>query len=311
MPWAHLTRDERIAIATLLREGVSLRGIGRHLGRSASTISRETRRNRAPVTGAYDGGRAHHRAVGRRRWPRSHPRCDDKALMDQVCAWLAEDYSPDQIASLLPVGSSTIYRYVSTRPSLRPHLRRGRKRRRRCSRATDGRGHITGRVMIDERPAVVNARLRLGDWEGDTFTVKGGWATMVTERVSGYCVCRFIGPRRTAAAVARAISASLESFPASLRKTLTLDNGKEFTDHREIATQLGLTVYFAHPGRPGQRGTCENTIGLMRQYAPKRGRRETVNQPVLTFGQDRLNNRPRKRLGYRTPTDILFSNRCN
>jgi IS30 family transposase len=311
MPRLHLTRDERIVIATLLIAGHSLRQISRHLGRAASTISREVRRNRSAIMGSYNGGRAHNRAARRRRWDRLRHRCGDESIMDLVREKLKEDLSPDQIAAALPVGRSTIYRFIQAHPEYRRHLRTGRRKwRKRYGKAKRGIGMIANRTMIDERPAIVNCRGRLGDWEGDTYKVKGGWSVALVERKSGFFLSKLV-PQRTSEMVNGTINELLGSLPPRLLLTLTLDNGKEFSGHEALADALGIKIYFAHPGAPGERGTCENTIGLMRQYLPKRGRRPRATNKALTRGQNRLNNRPRKRLGYRTPNEVFSPDCCD
>jgi IS30 family transposase len=239
--------------------------------------------------------------------------------MRLVNAMLQEGWAPEQIAGRLrrvdhPRGRSkwislqTIYRHIwadkATGGGLFRYLRRGGKRYlKRCGRT---RGQIVGRVSIDERPAIVDERRRMGDWEGDTIVGrqhKGLVATFV-ERKTGYLVARKMNDKR-ASSLNDAAKAALQSIPHPLIRTFTFDNGKEFAGFNELEKHFDADVYFAHPYSAWERGTNENTNGLLRQFLPKKTDFRLLTQAQLDIITQRLNNRPRKRLDYRTPCEVF------
>ena len=169
------------------------------------------------------------------------------------------------------------------------------------------RGNIPNRVSIDDRPAVVNGRTRLGDWEGDTIVGQGRSGHVVTnvDRSSRYTVARKV-ERATAGSVTASLYHTMRRLPADRRKTQTFDNGREFAGHEKIARLLKMEVYFAHPYSRWERGTCENTNGLLRQYLPKKMSFSELTDWQLETYVRALNNRPRKCLNYRTPTEVFW-----
>jgi IS30 family transposase len=323
MSYRHLTLEERYVIHHLGVFGLSHREIGRRLGRHHTTIGREFRRN-GP---RHEGGVYVHEAAqalarSRQRWVRPCPRRDHAHLYRYVVARLQRDWSPEQVAGRLRlehaadarmrVSAETIYQWVyrdSARGGdLHKSLRRGHRRRRKQGRCGTGRGLIRDRIGIAARPAVVASRSRIGDWEGDTLEGgrgKGAVASVV-ERKSRYTLaCPLVN--KSADGTARQLVKGLSRVPRRARKTLTLDNGKEFAAFKRVEHRTGIAVYFADPYAAWQRGTNENTNGLLRQYLPKGGDFRDLTEERLARVLAKLNHRPRKCLGYRSPHEVFFS----
>ena len=322
MSYVQLTSEERYVIYHLKLWKLSLREIARRLGRHHSTISRELKRN-APTSPSwpywYQG--AHKRALARRQRARHHRRQAHLPLVKYVTHKLHSDWSPDVIAARLKldypndsnmrISIETVYRWVYQDARQGGHLFnclcRCHKKRRRQHRYGTGRGLIPGRVSIDKRPEQVNTRQRFGDWEGDT--VEGGkgqgYVTTHVERKSRYLIAGKL-INKTATVTAQVAVAIFKHVPKRLRQTLTLDNGKEFARFREIEKKTGLTVYFADPYSSWQRGTNENTNGLLRRYFPKGIDFRAVSEKTLAEVVKKLNHRPRKCLNYQTPHQVFM-----
>jgi IS30 family transposase len=321
MSYTQLTSEERYVIYHLRLYRFSLREIGRRLGRSHTTISRELKRNGPVISswGYWHQG-AHEQALQRRREPRHYRRHAHAPLVRYVERSLRAEWSPDVIAARLKreypndprmrVSIETIYRWVyrdaGRGGQLFNCLCRCHRKRRRQHRYGAGRGLIPGRVGIEQRPALVALRRRFGDWEGDTVEgAKGsGHITTHVERKSRYLLAAKL-TGKSAAETAQVVSSAFRRIPATLRKTLTLDNGKEFARFRDIEKQSGLRVYFADPYSAWQRGTNENTNGLLRRYFPKGMDFRNVTHKTLAEAVKKLNHRPRKCLGYRTPHEVF------
>lgn len=307
-----LSSDERSVIAVLLQEGRSRRYIAEKLQRSVSSISDEVWRN--STAGIYDAFAAHFQSAIR-RWDanRRNPMKDGE-LQEHVRAQLTEGWSPEVIAGRLKdergkaiISHETIYQWAY-KEKLTEHLPRGKPRRHRrrwrlkASRGTQGLGPVPA---ITERPSVVAARQRFGDWEGDSMLgrrKRGAIVSVQQERKSRYIVltkCR----DKSAPATHRAVTKRLSAFKGALRRTLTLDRG---TENAEWKT-FGLPVFFCDPYSSWQKGSVENAIGLLRRYLPKGLDLATVTPKQLRIIQDRLNNRPRKILGFKTPAEVLSS----
>lgn len=320
----YLDRDERYELARLSDAGHSLREIGRRLGRSASTISRELGRNRDPRTGLYQPERAHALAWQRQRRPKVSKLGGNAVLRVVVQQLLDERYSPDQVAGRLRllhpdneamrISHESIYQslYVYPRGELRRELkaalRGGRAVRRRRGSKSETRGKIPGAVSIHDRPEEVETRLIPGHHEGDL--IKGSVASnsavgTIVERTTGYLTLLHLPHGYSADRVADAVAEQLTALPDWFVKTLTWDRGSEMAKHARITEQTGIAVYFADPYHPWQRGSNENTNGLIREYLPKGTDLSTHTAADLQAIADQLNNRPRKRLGYHTPREIL------
>lgn len=326
MSYVQLTSEERYVIYHLKLFKLSLREIARRLGRHHTTISREIQRNGPErPTWVYWHEGAHQKALRRRTQPRHYRRHNHTPLVRYVERSLRAEWSPDVIAAKLKmdypedanmrVSIETVYRWVYRDASLGGqlfnYLCRCHKKRRRQRRYGTGRGLIPGRVSIHLRPDLVATRQRFGDWEGDTVEGAKGSGSITThvERKSRYLIAgKLIS--KAAAVTAQAANAAFRRIPKKLRHTLTLDNGKEFAHFRDIEKNTGLTVYFADPYSAWQRGTNENTNGLLRRYFPKGSDFRNITEKSLAEAVKKLNHRPRKCLGYRTPHEVFMKASC-
>lgn len=309
--YTQLTQEERYQIQALMKAGHNQTEIAEVLGRHKSTISRELRRNHG--LRGYRPRQAHRLSVERRQSKvRSRIATAHWKLVEQL---LREDWSPEQISLWLgdetgiQISHEWIYQYVlqdkSVGGNLYRHLRCQKQRRKRYG-SYSRRGQLINRVSIDERPAVADARSRLGDWELDTIIGKSHKQAIVTltERKSRLTLIHKV-ERKTADNVTRAILRLLKPI-ANRVHTLTSDNGKEFAGHETIAKGLGARFFFAHPYASWERGLNENTNGLIRQYFPKHRDFTTITQAEINHVMDKLNNRPRKCLGIKTPNQVFF-----
>ena len=311
MNYTQLTQYERYQIYALKKMGHCQSEIARCLGAHKSTISRELGRNRGQR--GYRPKQAQRKAMQRRMQKvQSRIAAGTWALVEEK---LRLDWSPEQISGWLKknqagqVSHASIYQYVYADKraggDLHKHLRCQKKRRKRYG-SNDRRGKIPNRTSIESRPEIVEQRCRIGDWEGDTIIGKDGRQAIVTlvERRSRYTLMEKI-EHRTAAATEAAIVRMLQPFILYIL-TLTFDNGKEFANHEEIAQQLLVDIFFAHPYASWERGTNENTNGLIRQYFPKGSEFSSITKEQIVFVMERLNDRPRKCLDFRTP-HMVFS----
>jgi IS30 family transposase len=305
MNYTHLSQEERYQIYILKKAGHTQQSIAMMLKRSASTISRELGRNRGQC--GYRPKQAHTLAC-QRRAHNAHQ--IDAATWRDVQEKLKEQWSPEQISSQIAMSHETIYQriYADKKQggTLWCHLRCHKKRKKRYGK-NDRRGLMPNRQPIDQRPAIVESRKRIGDWEADTIIGKNHQQAIVSlvERKTGYTLIRKV-KRKTAKAVKRAITGLLKPYQHHVL-TMTSDNGKEFAEHVAISTQLNVEFYFARPYASWQRGTNENTNGLIRQYFPKNRDFSTITQQEINLAMNRLNNRPRKRLAFATPAQVFLS----
>ena len=312
----HLTPEEREIIAQMHWDGKMQTQIADRLGRDKSTISRELRRNRSR------NGYWAVAADGKARLRRSERPWVAKMQRPEVRRYvrdrLRRRWSPDQIAgrsrSDFPgdrrrwISHQTIYAWIDAEEAGGKHWRRYLRRMGRKRPEWEKRGRIRTGTSIEGRPAVVDRRGRFGDWEGDTIvgaSRRGGAVTLV-ERKSGYLLLGKV-PTLQAATVRQTAAELYRTTPPKLRKTLTLDNGKEFAEHERLTEEAALKIYFAKPYCAWQRGTNENTNGLVRQFFPKGTDLVGIPNHRFTKVQQLLNDRPRKRLGYRTPNEVLAS----
>jgi IS30 family transposase len=317
---------EREEIAVGLAAGWSLRVIARQIGRPASTVCREVARNRT-TTGKYRALTAQSGAEARARRPKTAKLAADPVLRERVEHWLGkEQWSPRQISRRLAiefpadprmrVSHETIYQsiYVQGRGALRRELaaslRTGRavRRPRRAAGQATGAGKLKAMVMISERPPEAADRAVPGHWEGDLILGKDGTSAIGTlvERSTRFCLLLHLPRgRRDAATVAAAMTETMSGLPAQLRKSLTWDQGKEMARHAQITLATGLDIYFCDPHSPWQRGSNENTNGLLRQYFPKGTVLSTHSRAHLDQIAAKLNRRPRETLGFRTPAEAL------
>ena len=290
--------------------------IADRLGRSKSTISRELRRNRS--RNGYWAVAANRKAERRRSERPWVAKMQRPEVRRYVRERLRRRWSPDQIAgrshSDFPgnrrrwISHQTIYTWIGREEAAGKHWRRYLRRMGRKRPNWEKRGRIRTGTSIEGRPAVVDRRGRFGDWEGDTIVGanrRGGAVTLV-ERKSGYLLLGKVSTLQ-AATVRQTAGELYRTTPPKLRKTLTLDNGKEFAEHERLTDEAALKIYFAKPYCAWQRGTNENTNGLVRQFFPKGTDLVSIPNHRFTKVQQLLNDRPRKRLGYRTPNEVLAS----
>lgn len=310
--YTQLTQEQRYQIYALLKAGHNQTEIAQLIAVHKSTLSRELRRNRG--LRGYRPKQAHQFALSRRRIPKPIIGPAKWIIVERL---ILQDWSPEQVSDWLnknysfQISHERIYQYILTDKhaggDLHRHLRCQKKRRKRYG-SYDRRGKLRNRVSIEERPAIVDTRMRLGDWEVDTIIGKGHRQAIVTltERKSRLALLRKV-ERKTAQAVADAVIDLLKPFSQPLH-TITADNGKEFADHERIANDLHADIYFAHPYSSWERGSNENMNGLVRQYFPKEREFSTITDQEIEMVMHRLNNRPRKCLDFRTPNQVFFNN---
>ena len=306
--YKHLSREERYQIYSLRLAKQTISEIARLLGRHRSTISRELGRGRG--LRGYRAEQACSKASERAKKSRNARRVDAKVWAD-VSFYLGLQWSPEQIASKLEVSHESVYLHVYANKAaggqLHKNLRSQKPRRKRHLSGRDRRGQIPNRRPISERPEHIEQRRQVGHWEGDTVIGAAHKQAIVTlvERKSGFAVLAKVSTKTTDL-VRRAIEIKLKPL-CSRVKTLTVDNGKEFADHQAVDQALGIQTFFADPYCSWQRGSNENFNGLLRQYIPKKRRMETVSEEELTMIENRLNHRPRKRLGFKTPHEVFYA----
>ena len=318
--YTHLSAEDRETLSLGLAHGHSLRAMARVLGRAPSTLSRESARNSTRGR-PYRACTAQVQAAARARQPRRPRKLLDPWLWQYVRTQLAEGCSPEQIAGRLQraypddmrkhLSVETIYvgLYVRPRGALRrallAALRQARKARRPRARGIDRRGQIPNMTSIVERPAAVATRTVPGHWEGDLIKgARNGSAvgTLVERTTRLVLLARMEGTDATSAR--QGFTKKLRHIPALLRKTLTYDRGKEMAEHERLAQRLAIQIFFADPYSPWQRGTNENTNGLLRQYLPKGTDLSGYTQRELNAIAHRLNTRPRKCLDFATPLEV-------
>jgi IS30 family transposase len=307
----HLTKEERYYIQIEYARGTSMTQIGKNLNRPKSTISRELQRN--TDDSGYCFNVAQNLAMLRHAVKKKTTKWTEQMAW-QVTAYLLKQFSPDQIVNKMKsqenpcVSAESIYKFVradkKSGGKLWFNLRHANANYARGKSKTY-RGKIPDRVDISERPSVVDEKLRVGDWEADTMIGKGyqGVFVTLTERVTKLNLAITV-PSKEASVVKEAIIKALSPFKAWVH-TITFDNGLEFSQHSKVAEHLGCSTFFAKPYSSWQRGLNENHNGLLRQYFPKNMPLNLVTQDELDFAIDALNDRPRKKLGYKTPREVF------
>jgi transposase, IS30 family len=326
--YQQLSIEEREKIHLGIWQRKSLRQMAFELGRSPSTISRELNRNFPKHRMVYKPRLAQERAQATIKKRGQRLRLKSSVIRAYVKDKLTnEDWSPEQIAGTLPfdhpgwtVSPEAIYQYIYAQytregyghcvgEDLRAYLKRKHKVRKRKKIPFKEEKGIKNRVSIDERPMVVDERIEPGHWEGDSIVSRKslvGLNTLV-ERISGLVKISKIN-NGTGVETAKVVTDCLRNIPEPMRKSLTVDNGSENAGHQNITESLGLAVYFAHPYHSWERGTNENTNGLIRYYFPKGTDFATIPDERIKEVEEKLNTRPRKRLGYRTPQEVF--NNC-
>lgn len=315
--YTHLTKEERDMVAVLKAKGITLSGIAREVGRYTSTISRELTRNAPPTNkGYYLSHMAQERAFN--RWSATHKRerLKNQEIREYVESKLKNGWSPEIIAGRLSIdkpGESisheAVYQYIyEERRELIPYLvRRHKKRLKKGHSRKHQRSHIPNRVPISERPEIIEKRERIGDWENDSMGSRQSKVVVnvLADRKSRVTLLKKL-LQKTANATKRAIIQSLIEYPSY---TITYDNGSENTEHEEINKVLDIKSYFCEPYHSWEKGTVENTIGLIRRWLPKKTDLAQVSEVEIMEIENWLNNRPRKCLNYKTPLEIIEEER--
>jgi IS30 family transposase len=308
--YRQLTQEQRYQIYVLRKTGHSRTEIAAVINVHKSTVGRELKRNHGKR--GYRPQQAQSLAMERRQKGAPRITTETWAAVERL---LRQDWSPEQICGRLKkeqkigISHERIYQYIlqdkQAGGDLYRHLRCQKKRRKRYGKY-DRRGKLLNCRSIEERPAIVNRRTRLGDWEADTITGKGYQPALVTltERKSRFTLLGKV-PQRTAQAVRTRIQQLLLPVKDKAH-TLTSDHGKEFADHEQIAEMLQLDFYFAHPYAAWERGTNENTNGLLRQYFPKNHDLQSVSDQEIEQAMLSLNFRPRKSLRFKTPSEVFY-----
>ncbi len=315
-PYKHLTKDERDLLSVLKSKGHKIREMARALGRDPGTISRELKRNVPPInTGYYLAHKAHDRATQRAVASRTHRRLKNDKIRKQVQRQIKNGWSPELIAGRLKdlhpelsISHEAIYQWLYTDArQLIPLLVRAHKnRKRRGYSRRHKKTHIPERVSIKERPEHVLQRQELGHWETDTAISRQSLAAL---QVSVERKTRFtkIGKlkRKGAHQMSISLTRRLSRYPKSLRLSITYDNGTENTEHVRTNKVLGTQSYFCEPFHSWERGTVENTIGLVRRFFPKKTDFAKISKNRIKSVEHWLNNRPRKCLGFKTPAEVF------
>lgn len=322
-PYTRLTADDRETISRGLSTGWTYTKIALVINRDLSTVSREVRKS-CHYRRCYRAWRAQAQTEQTRHRSKQPKKLDQHhQLRDYVLAKLRQQWSPEEIAKRLPseypddttmrISHESIYTYIYVLPrgSLRKELvtclRQERKLRQNRKPSHERRGQITGAISITERPAEVAARTVPGHWEGDLIMgIKASNTALGTlvERVTRYLLLVPL-PAHDAVTVRQAFARAVKGLPRHLKRTLTYDRGKEMAEHHLFTQETKIQVYFADPQSPWQRGTNENTNGLLRQYFPKGIDFRTVTKQQIQFVQDRLNDRPRKALNFLKPDEVF------
>jgi IS30 family transposase len=319
MPYYHCTSTDRDKLQLFRAEGKSISDIAELLHKHMSTLYRELSRNH--FQGDYISGKAHAMVQKRRFVTKPCPKRENEETMKIVHARLVDKQSPEQISGRLSldfptepnkqVSTETIYQYAydSIRngdTKLRHSLRHSHSKRRKRLTGKDKRGIIPNRTMIDQRPAEVDTKQTYGHWEGDTVegAGKAGYLATFVERKMKILLAYPI-PNKTTKCLNHAAEVLFRRIPAVFKKSLTVDNGKEFAQHLILANKIHMAVFFAHPYHSWERGLNEHTNGLLRQYFPKCRDLRNLNPRKLAKAVEAINNRPRKCLGYRTPNEVF------
>ena len=315
--YKQISYEQRITLDYLLKEGISKADIAKKLNVHRSTVYREIGRNSTKNYKLYNSKQANNQAVKRKL------NCGNtNKITNEIQLYIDEKlklrWSPDEISNRgkldhkIDVSHETIYKYVYDDKKnggvLYGFLRQAHRVRRKRKNKYNVRGQIKDRVSIDERPKIVDKKSRIGDFEGDTIIGKnhqGAIATMVDRKTLLVKIIPL--ESKNAKSLSTELIAKMMPLKDNI-KTITFDNGKEFAEHKIIADKLNTKVYFAHPYSSYERGCNENTNGLIRQYLPKKTDFTKIENGYIEYIENELNNRPRKKLGYKTPNEVFYKN---
>lgn len=321
MPYTHLSQDERDTIAVLRSEGRSLRFIAKKMNRDPGTLSRELKRNAPPIhTGYYLPHKAHERAVKRNSERAKRERLKDPRLRGYVRRRIKADWSPELTAGRwsmlhpeLPVSHEAVYQWIyEDARDLIPYLVRAHKKReQRGYSRKHTKSHIPNRIPLSERPKEAETRRVAGHWETDTAVSRQSKAALQVsaERKTRYTRIAKL-PAKTAHAMRVGLTRRLSRVPQRLRASITYDNGTENTDHEETNRILGTKSYFCEPYHSWEKGTVENTIGIIRRFLPKKTDFAIVSSKDIRRIERWINNRPRKCLNFKTPAEAMKAECC-
>lgn len=317
--YTHLSLAERDRLAIFRAQGLSINEIARRLKRNKGTVSRELERNRGPVYNSYGGGSAHGRSRQRRRLASHRERLKRPRIRAYVRTKLRLGWSPEQIAGRLSddlpelsISHEAIYQYVyhpmiRRRENLVPYLARAHwKRQLKGHRHTHRDPHIPERVSVRQRPAHIADRKQLGHWENDLIISRRSPVALNIlverkSRLTKIAKVRSHTPHHTRCAITK----TLARYPKHARRSITYDNGHENLEHREVNAVLGTASYFCEPYHSWEKGTVENTVGLVRRVFPKKTDFAGVDTAQIKRLERRLNNRPRKSLNFKTPKEVF------
>jgi IS30 family transposase len=311
--YKQLTQEQRYQICAFLKVNFSQSSIAKEIGVHKSTVSRELKRNRGGR--GYRPKQANDMAINRKKNAKKNVKLTP-SLVSMIESLIIQDFSPEQISGSLNrnhsihISHETIYRYIIADKRndghLYKHLRRATKKRKKRYGSKDSRGQLCGRISIDARPSIVDTKKRIGDWEIDTIIGKNHKGALLTivERKSKLTLIQKL-PNKQAKSVTDATIRLLKPYKKTVF-TITSDNGKEFAHHETIGNKLKTKVYFAHPYHSWERGLNENTNGLIRQYFPKNKCFTKITDKQVHWVMNRLNNRPRKTLGFATPNEVFW-----
>ncbi len=313
--YKHLTLEERVVLFKGLRDGFSIREMANHLGRQPSTLSRELSRNGFEGIG-YLPDTAQYKSSQRRTKGNKHP-LKSPEIYQYVIAKLKKCWSPEQISNRirmdmpkLSIHHETIYSFIYSKEAkymkLYKYLRLARKRRRKLYGRKAQRVLIPCRTWITERPISANKRMEIGHWEADSmmFSKQKSALLVQVDRLTRYTLATKM-KRKTSDAVKNIFLNKFSDWPEELKRTASVDNGSEFVKHLEITEALNMPVYFCHPYSSWEKGTVENTNGLIRQYLPRSTNMRKIHQWQIDKIINQLNNRPRKCLNYMTPKEVF------
>jgi IS30 family transposase len=308
----HVTRDERSQIRLLKAMRYCVSDIAKQLKRHRSTISREIKRNSG--LRSYTTKQADSKAMERRSAASRKPKKMTAGLRDLISNGIKEGWAPEQVSGYFKlegtmISQESIYKMIredkESGGELYKHLRhRGKRYKKRLNGQKAGRGCIPGRIDISERPEIVEKKIRIGDWEADTIIGAKNQGVILSnvDRHSKFVLLRNLRSKHAGGVV--------EAFDTMMKglivHTITFDNGKEFAGHEKIASMLHASCYFARPYHSWERGLNEHTNGLVRQYLPKSSNLNNVTDEELALVEERLNHRPRKVLGYKTPYEVFY-----
>ncbi len=316
IPYKQLTFEQRYTIQSMLSQHIALPSIAQAIGCHLSTLYREIKRNSRP-RGSYKASYAHRLALERRK-EGHYKTIFDERMKKRVKQFIKKEWSPEQIVGFcrrnnIPmVSHERIYQYIwqdkAQGGRLYTHLRHGSKKYRKRYGCKDTRGRIKDKVSIDKRPDIINKKQRFGDWEVDLIEGKGhkGTVLVMVERKSSFLALAKTEGKK-AASIKKQLINALAPYK-QLVHSITNDNGKEFAYHKQVAQKLQAQVFFCHPYAAWQRGLNEYTNKLIRQYLPKKADLTKVTPNQLALIANKLNNRPRKKLDFRSPLQVFMNN---